>query len=248
MGNLCTKMPSQVNAIGEPLHKDAEQDAEPAGEAASGISPASSTPNGAGQDVLAAERERKTKTTMSPRRSGAALCVALVAVLVYHAFGTESNIHLVLRMNSLEDAVPVLAKLNVQDWEKLRELKDADVDKMMEEKKYDVKTGRQLKMKMPTLLSELGAIEHHTKLCDAAAAGDTQKVESLLAAGVPPDGLFLLKYKDKVSHKDAAGGWPALLYASQKGHTAVVQKLLDKGANVAFQDKVSQKLVPSWVM
>ena len=103
-------------------------------------------------------------------------------------------------MNSLADAVSVLAELGVHDLERLRLLKDADVDKLVDDKKCSVMTGRLLQEKLPTLLSELGVIKHHTELCDAAAAGNTQKVKSLLAAGVTPDDLFLLKYKDQAWH------------------------------------------------
>ena len=80
---------------------------------------------------------------MSSRMVGAALCVALVAGLValHHPFGTESNMQMVLRMNSLADAVSVLAELGVHDLERLRLLKDADVDKLVDDKKCSVMTG-----------------------------------------------------------------------------------------------------------
>ena len=38
-------------------------------------------------------------------------------------------------------------------------------------------------------------------------------------------------------------GWSALMWAGYKGHTAVVQILLDKGASIDLQNKVGQKLM-----
>lgn len=59
------------------------------------------------------------------------------------------------------------------------------------------------------------------KLLDAAEAGETAEVRSLLKNDTPVD------------HKDDMG-WTALIYASQEGHCEIVQALVDAGADVLY--------------
>ena len=44
-------------------------------------------------------------------------------------------------------------------------------------------------------------------------------------------------------HLSLQGGWTALMMASEAGHTESVQVLLDKGADVNMQDKVSGVII-----
>lgn len=58
------------------------------------------------------------------------------------------------------------------------------------------------------------------KLVEAAKAGDVERIETLIASGTD------IEQSDDY-------GWTALNWAAGKGYTAIVQKLLDAGADIA---------------
>src|SRR5689334_10984710 len=68
-----------------------------------------------------------------------------------------------------------------------------------------------------------GADDRGEALREAARAGDLTKVDALLAAGVPVDA-------------PARYGQTPLYFAAEKGHLAVAQRLVERGANVNVRD------------
>ena len=68
-----------------------------------------------------------------------------------------------------------------------------------------------------------GADDPGEALREAARAGDLKRIEALLAAGVQVDA-------------PARYGQTALYFAAEKGHLAVAQRLVERGANVNVED------------
>ena len=69
-----------------------------------------------------------------------------------------------------------------------------------------------------------GADDPGEALRTAAGAGDLAKVDALLASGVPVDA-------------PARYGQTPLYFAAEKGHLAVAQRLVERGANVNAKDR-----------
>ena len=73
-------------------------------------------------------------------------------------------------------------------------------------------------------LSARGIEISEQALFDYAEKGDTDLVELLLSAGVPPD-------------RRQSGGWTALMYASIHGHAQIVRLLIQQGASLNLKNE-----------
>ena len=120
--------------------------------------------------------------------------------------GTESsmdaNLKRVLEKHNLRDAVAGLADIGVYDLERLRMLKDDDIDTMVNSNGLPLMTGRLLKSKMSQLITEL----------EEAVLEERRTAEKIEL------------------EKADAKGVTALMRASAKGYTEDVVQLLAKGA------------------